>query len=390
MARSAAPPRSLQVQEPPPPRSETTAALAFRSAMDHGGGGGRSSSRLRDRLARMFRPAALLRSTCNTTASGPACSSSTSSSPGGPASSSNHPPPPSSACSSSRALLGADSRDRDSFLASSRRDLVARTESFSTALAPAPPLPPSRFSVDAPQQTLMDRGKEKSPRDVNHHRRHRLGGVKLLSTNPYGFSTSDDDDDTDVFSSDAEDLGGRRGGSGNKKLAVGESAAETFFCSSRSFSSDSSEFYTKKKKSKKSPSAAAAAKKPPLPPSKNKPPPRRPPARRGPQSLAGSSIVRRHRRAACDTCGVRDGFRPVVASSSEEEQLRKGFAVVKRSRDPYADFRASMVEMIVGRQMSGAPDMERLLRSYLSLNAPRHHPVILQAFSDIWVVVHGG
>jgi uncharacterized protein (TIGR01568 family) len=49
-----------------------------------------------------------------------------------------------------------------------------------------------------------------------------------------------------------------------------------------------------------------------------------------------------------------------------------------------------MVGKIVGRQLFGPPDMERLLRSYLSLNAPRHHPVILQAFSDSWVVVHGG
>jgi uncharacterized protein (TIGR01568 family) len=85
---------------------------------------------------------------------------------------------------------------------------------------------------------------------------------------------------------------------------------------------------------------------------------------------------------------VRDGFGPVV--SAAEEQVRRGFAVVKRSRDPYADSRSSMVEMIVGRQLFGPPDMEHLLRSYLSLNTPRHHPVILRAFSDIWVVVHGG
>ncbi|XP_062182933.1 transcription repressor OFP4-like [Phragmites australis] len=354
--------------------------------MDHGGGGGRSSSRLRERLARMFRPGSLLRSTCNTNAS--TCSSS-STAPGAGASK----PPPSSACSSSRALLAADADvacDRDSFLASSRRDyasLVGRTESFSTAIdrlhrrSVVAPAPPSRFSVDAPPLLEKSNKEEKgnSPREYTHH--HRLHGVKndkanmKLLSNPYGFSSSDDNDaDTDgadVFSSEADDLGGR---SGAKKL--GESA-ETFFSSSRSFSSDSSEFYTKKKKkkqpNKKSP--ASSAPKPPLPP----PPPR---AKRGHQ--------RRHRRAAssCDTCGVRDGFRPVV--SAAEEQVRKGFAVVKRSRDPYADFRSSMVEMIVGRQMFGAPELERLLRSYLSLNAPRHHPVILQAFSDIWVVLHGG
>ncbi|CAO2199670.1 unnamed protein product [Urochloa humidicola] len=355
--------------------------------MDHGGGGS-SSSRLRDRLARMFRPASLLRSTCNTTAS--TCSSSSSSSttaaaPGTAASS--KAPPPASACSSSRALLAAAdaavARDRDSFLASSRRDfssLVARTESFSTAIdrlqrRAGASLPPSRFSVDAPPT----KDKEKSPRDCrldsNRGVKQKSSSsdkmkMKLLS-NPYGFTTSDDED-TDVFSSDADDLAARR-----KKLT--DSAETTFLCSSRSFSSDSSEFYTtttKKKNKKHNKSPAAASIKPPPPP-KQRPPKG---GRRHRSRVAASG--------GCDTCGVRDGFRPVVCAA--EEQVRRGFAVVKRSRDPYADFRASMVEMIVGRQLFGAPDMERLLRSYLSLNAPRHHPVILQAFSDIWVVVHGG
>ncbi|CAL4959115.1 unnamed protein product [Urochloa decumbens] len=357
--------------------------------MDHGGGGGggRSSSRLRERLARMFRPTSLLRSTCNTNAS--TCSSSSSSSTAAAAAGASTkaapPPPTASACSSSRALLAADAavaRDRDSFLASSRRDfaasLVGRTESFSTAIdrlhhrrAGAAPLPPSRFSVDAPP--LMEANKkDKSPREYRLGVKGNSGDkmkTKLLS-NPYGFTTSDDDD-TDVFSSDAEDDLAARAG---KKLSE---SAETFFCSSRSFSSDSSEFYTtttnnKKKKTNKSPAAATASTKP-LP--KQKPP------KRGRGRRVAAS-------GGCDTCGVRDGFRPVVCAA--EEQVRRGFAVVKRSRDPYADFRSSMVEMIVGRQLFGAPDMERLLRSYLSLNAPRHHPVILQAFSDIWVVVHGG
>ena len=72
-----------------------------------------------------------------------------------------------------------------------------------------------------------------------------------------------------------------------------------------------------------------------------------------------------------------------------EEELRKGLAVVRRSRDPYGDFRESMVEMIVERQVFGAAELERLLRTYLSLNPTRLHPVILLAFSDIWVVLRG-
>jgi uncharacterized protein (TIGR01568 family) len=72
-----------------------------------------------------------------------------------------------------------------------------------------------------------------------------------------------------------------------------------------------------------------------------------------------------------------------------EEELRKGLAVVRRSRDPYGDFRESMVEMIVERQVFGTAELEQLLHTYLSLNPARLHPVILQAFSDIWVVLRG-
>ena len=357
--------------------------------MEHGGGGGRSSSRLRDRLARMFRPGSLLRSTCNNntaSTSSSSCSAAAGAAADGVTASK---PSPSSACSSSRGLLAADSavaRDRDSFLTSSRRDyavLVGRTESFSNALdrvhrrtgagPGAHPLVPARFSIHASplMESKKKEPKEKSPLYGHPQHRHCLGGrakgdksKKLLSNNPYGFSSSDDDDDadTDVFSSDADE----RSRGGAKK---GE--AEAFFSSSRSFSfsSDSSEFYTKKKKPKKKKSPSAVAPKPPA---------------------ARTRKQRRKHRAAssCDTCGVKEGFRPVV--SAAEEQVRRGFAVVQRSRDPYADFRASMVEMVVSRQLFGAAELERLLRSYLSLNAPRHHPVILQAFSDIWVVLHGG
>ena len=256
--------------------------------MDHGGGG-RSSSRLRDRLARMFRPASLLRSACNTTAS--ACSSSSAAvAPAGAPSPTPKAPPPASACSSSRALLAADAAvARDSFLASSRRDvlapaLVARTESFSTAVdrlnrrAGAPLLEANASAKDkSPREYRLGSGKNNSSSDKMK--------MKLLS-NPYGFSTSDDDDaHSDVFSSDAEDLAGRSGAT--KKLA-GE-RAETFFCSSRSFSSDSSEFYTSKKKKTKSPAAASSI--------FSKPPPK-PPRQRGGQQAAGTG--RRHHRHGRD------------------------------------------------------------------------------------------
>jgi uncharacterized protein (TIGR01568 family) len=289
--------------------------------MDRGDGGGRrSSSRLRDRLARMFRPGTLLRSTCNNNTAS-ASTTTTSSRPTG---------------SASRSLLAADARV-DSSTAVGGRDYF---RFFVDQYAPPPPL-------------LVESNSKKKP-EIKSPRYRLVKTMKLLSNDPYGFSSTSDDDD--VFSSDdAEDLA-------KQKLARGE----TFF---------SSEFYTTTTKKKKKKNSNKSLPAPPSGSKLNK-------------KKNKGQIRRQHRRApsSCDTCGVRDGFRPMVSA-----QLRKGFAVVKRSRDPYADFRSSMVEMIVGRQLFGAPDLERLLRSYLSLNAPRHHPVILQAFSDIWVVLrHGG
>ncbi|XP_039143909.1 uncharacterized protein LOC120281026 [Dioscorea cayenensis subsp. rotundata] len=84
-------------------------------------------------------------------------------------------------------------------------------------------------------------------------------------------------------------------------------------------------------------------------------------------------------------------YKHKISSSFYRQKVRKerleenGFAVVKRSEDPYGDFKSSMVEMIVEKQiMFSEKELEKLLKSYLSLNSYHHHPVILRAFSDIW------
>ncbi|KAL6842751.1 hypothetical protein ACP4OV_027595 [Aristida adscensionis] len=75
--------------------------------------------------------------------------------------------------------------------------------------------------------------------------------------------------------------------------------------------------------------------------------------------------------------------------AAAEEAGGAGMAVVKRSSNPYADFRSSMVEMVVERRIGSVGQMEELLGSYLSLNSPRHHPAILAAFEDVWEAVFG-
>ncbi|KAI4376616.1 hypothetical protein MLD38_014358 [Melastoma candidum] len=60
------------------------------------------------------------------------------------------------------------------------------------------------------------------------------------------------------------------------------------------------------------------------------------------------------------------------------------FAVVKKSRDPLGDFRRSMMDMIVEREIFDEEGLEKLLSCFLSLNSSRHHDIIVQAFNEIW------
>ncbi|EEF48258.1 conserved hypothetical protein [Ricinus communis] len=65
-------------------------------------------------------------------------------------------------------------------------------------------------------------------------------------------------------------------------------------------------------------------------------------------------------------------------------KVKDSFAVVKSSSDPYNDFRTSMVEMIVEKQIFSAKELEQLLQCFLSLNSSHHHRIILEVFTEIW------
>ncbi|KAM7255783.1 hypothetical protein ACFE04_011524 [Oxalis oulophora] len=66
------------------------------------------------------------------------------------------------------------------------------------------------------------------------------------------------------------------------------------------------------------------------------------------------------------------------------DKMKDSFAVVKSSSDPYNDFRTSMVEMIIEKQIFATKDLEKLLHCYLGLNCDRHHRIILHVFMEIW------
>ncbi|GJM94906.1 hypothetical protein PR202_ga11590 [Eleusine coracana subsp. coracana] len=295
--------------------------------MDSSRSGGR---RLKDRLARLLRPAnSLLRSSCSSSSATSTAFTTT------PAATTISP-------TSSTSTTAANYTTAVSML--------PRAEPFSTALDRLRHPPPERVRINNNKAQVVKEASSSSRHGSRRHSKQNvidIGGVRALSSNPYGFTTSsdeekeedDDDDETEAF----------------------------FSTRTRSLlSSDASAFYRRK----------------------HHPPPNSNKRRRRPQR-------RRRRRgpaASCvDTCGggaSEPGFRPLVMAAAEE--VRRGLAVVKRSRDPYGDFRESMVQVIVERQVFGAAELEGLLDSYMALNAPCLHPVILQAFSDIWLVLYGG
>ncbi|CAN6993297.1 unnamed protein product [Brassica oleracea var. botrytis] len=79
----------------------------------------------------------------------------------------------------------------------------------------------------------------------------------------------------------------------------------------------------------------------------------------------------------------------LVSSRSFSSDYSKGesFAVVKKSHDPYKDFRKSMVEMIVERQIFAAAELQQLLQCFLSLNSLQHQSVIIQVFLEIYATL---
>ncbi|XP_076896082.1 uncharacterized protein LOC143548930 [Bidens hawaiensis] len=74
----------------------------------------------------------------------------------------------------------------------------------------------------------------------------------------------------------------------------------------------------------------------------------------------------------------------VISINGIGKLVKESVAVVKKSTDPYGDFRVSMLEMIVERQIVGAQDLEDLLKCFLTLNSEEHHAVICEVFTEIW------
>ncbi|KAK4478780.1 hypothetical protein RD792_014279 [Penstemon davidsonii] len=59
-------------------------------------------------------------------------------------------------------------------------------------------------------------------------------------------------------------------------------------------------------------------------------------------------------------------------------------AVEKDSDDPYLDFRQSMLQMILEKEIYSKNDLKELLNCFLQLNSPYYHGTIVRAFTEIW------
>ncbi|KAE8666450.1 Transcription repressor OFP8 [Hibiscus syriacus] len=74
----------------------------------------------------------------------------------------------------------------------------------------------------------------------------------------------------------------------------------------------------------------------------------------------------------------------MIPPRSAEEKVAESVAVVTKSENPYEDFKRSMLEMIMEKQMFEARDLEQLLQCFLSLNSKQYHRTIVDAFTEIW------
>ncbi|XP_047976573.1 transcription repressor OFP7-like [Salvia hispanica] len=108
-----------------------------------------------------------------------------------------------------------------------------------------------------------------------------------------------------------------------------------------------------------------------------------------PSSSATSSESRR-----CNSAAEDDGWSSSTTFDSPPHRhtlfsdacpkIQNSVAVVKDSDDPYQDFRQSMLQMILEKQIYSTNDLQQLLDCFLKLNSPCHHEVIVRAFAEIW------
>ncbi|KAL3514626.1 hypothetical protein ACH5RR_027343 [Cinchona calisaya] len=91
----------------------------------------------------------------------------------------------------------------------------------------------------------------------------------------------------------------------------------------------------------------------------------------------------RVRRLESDSCAKKTVLQRLLPCV-EDGKVKESYAIMKKSADPFNEFKMSMLEMILEKQISEPEDLEKLLMCFLSLNSKEHHAVIVAAFTEVW------
>ncbi|KAL1545658.1 transcription repressor OFP6-like [Salvia divinorum] len=90
----------------------------------------------------------------------------------------------------------------------------------------------------------------------------------------------------------------------------------------------------------------------------------------------------------CSSCSRQKVFQPKPLRYKSVQGLGRvggsSVAVEKESDDPYLDFRQSMLQMILEKEIYSKDDLKQLLNCFLQLNSSYYHGIIVRAFTDIW------
>ena len=117
---------------------------------------------------------------------------------------------------------------------------------------------------------------------------------------------------------------------------------------------------------------------------------RNPPTRKSESSLIAEEKSESSSSPALSPARLSSFVQRLIPCTATSAVAMEGVAVVKRSEDPYEDFKGSMMEMIVEKNMSEMAELEQLLSCFLTLNAKRHHRAIVRAFSEVWIALFSG
>lgn len=64
-------------------------------------------------------------------------------------------------------------------------------------------------------------------------------------------------------------------------------------------------------------------------------------------------------------------------------KIDESVAMAKESINPFDDYKKSMNQMIIERDIETEDDLKELLRCFLDINPPPHHNLIVRAFVDV-------